>query len=172
MPGAREESEFRQFTAAFSPTLVRAAYLLVRDREAAQDAVQTTLMRTFRRWRVARAAPEAYSRRVLVNVCRNHWRHRRRHPGLTGEERLAEIPDPASPGERVEERLMLEAALSTLPERHREVLVARFFLELSVAETAELLRVPPGTVKSATHRALARLRELLTDHPQEARHAR
>jgi RNA polymerase sigma factor (sigma-70 family) len=66
---------------------------------------------------------------------------------------------------------MLQTALGRLPELHREVVVARFFLQLSVAETAELLRVPPGTVKSATHRALARLRELLSDQPQEVHHA-
>ena len=168
MRSGREETEFREFAAAFSPTLVRAAYLLLRDRDAAQDAVQTTLMRTFGRWRVARRTPEAYSRQVLVNVCRNHWRHRSRHPVFTGDERLGEVVDPGPGAERVEDRLMLVAALSTLTELHREVLVARFFLELSVAETAELLRVPPGTVKSATHRGLAKLRDLLSSTPAEA----
>jgi RNA polymerase sigma-70 factor (sigma-E family) len=170
MRSGRDETEFREFATAFSPTLVRAAYLLLRDRDAAQDAVQTTLMRTFGRWRVARRAPEAYSRQVLVNVCRNHWRHSSRHPVHSDDARLAEIIDPAPGGERIEDRVMLQSALGTLPELHREVLVARFFLDLSVAKTAELLRVPPGTVKSATHRALARLRELLSDHPQEAHH--
>jgi RNA polymerase sigma-70 factor (sigma-E family) len=171
MRSGRDETEFREFVTAFSPTLVRAAYLLLRDRDAAQDAVQTTLMRTFGRWRVARRTPEAYSRQVLVNVCRNHWRHRNRHPVYAGDERLAQVVDPTPESERVEDRLMLVAALATLTELHREVLVARFFLQLSVAETAELLRVPPGTVKSATHRALARLRELLSDLPQEVHHA-
>jgi RNA polymerase sigma factor (sigma-70 family) len=104
-------------------------------------------------------------------VCRNHWRHSSRHPVHSDDARLAEIIDPAPGGERVEDRVMLQSALGTLPELHREVLVARFFLDLSVAETAELLRVPPGTVKSATHRALARLRELLSDQPQEVHHA-
>ena len=172
MRTSRDETEFREFTSAFSPTLVRAAYLLLHDRDAAQDVVQTTLMRTFGRWRVARRAPEAYSRQVLVNVCRNHWRHRNRHPVHAADAQLAELVDPARGSERVEDRLMLQGALGALPELHREVLVARFFLDLSVAETAELLRVPPGTVKSATHRALARLRELLTDHDQETHHVR
>jgi RNA polymerase sigma factor (sigma-70 family) len=166
-----EETEFREFAAAFSPTLVRAAYLLLHDREAAQDAAQTTLMHTFRRWRTARRAPEAYARRVLVNACRRHWRHQRRHPTQSAGAETLSVPDPVTTGERIEQRLVIEAALAELPDLHREVLVARFFLDLSVIETAELLRVPTGTVKSATHRALARLRDLLSDQPLEAHHA-
>ena len=171
MRATGEETEFRDFAATFSPTLVRAAYLLLRDREAAQDAAQTTLMHTFRRWRTARRAPEAYARRVLVNACRKHWRHQRRHPTQLAEAETLSLPDPVMAGERIEQRVVIEAALIELPELHREVVVARFFLDLSVAETAELLRVPAGTVKSATHRALTRLRELLSDQSLEAHHA-
>ena len=64
--------------------LLRAALVLLSSREEAEDALQLTLLRTFRRWDRAREAPEAYSRTVLVNVCRERWRHRARHPEATG----------------------------------------------------------------------------------------
>jgi RNA polymerase sigma-70 factor (sigma-E family) len=168
----RDKADFRGFVSAFSPTLLRAAYLLLRDRDAAEDAVQTTLLRTFRRWGRAKSAPEAYSRRVLVNVCRDDRRHQRRHPVQTASEGH-EAPDAAVwPTERVEQRLVLEHALGALSAQQREVLVLRFFLDLSVPQTAELLDMPEGTVKSATHRGLSQLRELLSDQPHtEVHHA-
>jgi RNA polymerase sigma-70 factor (sigma-E family) len=165
-----EEDEFHAFAAAFGPTLVRAAYLLLRDRDAADDVVQSTLLRTFRRWRHARSTPEAYSRRVLINVCRDHWRHQRRHPVAdpANEDRL--IDEGVSPAEEIDGRLALADALASLPAQQREVLVLRFFLDLSVPETAQVVGVAEGTVKSATHRGLAQLRRLLSKQFQEVPH--
>jgi RNA polymerase sigma-70 factor (sigma-E family) len=166
-PRTRNEAEFREFVAECSPRLLRAAYLLLRDAEAAQDAVQTTLLRTFRRWRRAREAPEPYSRRVLINVCHDQWRSQERHPETSlAVESAADLPVVSESG-CVEDRLMLDALLGELPVRQRAALVLRFYLDLSVAETAALLDVPEGTVKSATHRGLDRLRELLDSRPQE-----
>jgi RNA polymerase sigma-70 factor (sigma-E family) len=164
----QDESEFSGFVEAFSPTLLRTAYLLLRDRDAAQDATQSALLRTFRRWSRARAAPEAFSQRVLVNVCRNYWRHQRRHPihGSTDEDSGATSTS-VSEGDRVDQRLEVEDALAALPAQQREVLVLRFFLDFSVPHTAQLLRIPEGTVKSTTHRGLHALREILSDEPQE-----
>jgi RNA polymerase sigma-70 factor (sigma-E family) len=165
----QDEAEFREFAAGFSPTLVRAAYLLLGDRDAAEDAVQTVLLRTLRRWGAARSAPEAYSRRVLVNVCRDRWRDLRRHP-------VSALDDPGarelgvSPLDGVAQRLAVQEGLAALNSHQREVLVLRFFLDLSVAQTATLLEIPEGTVKSATSRGLAELRDLLTDQPEEVRH--
>ena len=168
MRTGRDDADFRAFVAAFSPTLLRAAYLLLRDRDAAEDAVQSTLLRTFRRWGRAESTPEAYSQRVLINVCRDHWRHERRHPIQdSSEQRERPLRWAASPTERVEQRLALEDALAALSAQQRAVLVLRFFLDLSVPQTAQLLEIPEGTVKSATHRGLDKLRELLSDQPQE-----
>ncbi len=69
--------------------------------------------------------------------------------------------------ERVAERGVVVGALNRLPTRQRQVIVLRFFEDLSVEQTAELLGFSTGTVKSYTARALARLRELLAaDYPQ------
>jgi DNA-directed RNA polymerase specialized sigma24 family protein len=81
---AGREAEFTEFVEAASARLLRAALVLLDTREEAEDALQLALLRTYRRWDRAREAPEAYSRAVLVNVCRERWRHRRRHPEVTG----------------------------------------------------------------------------------------
>jgi RNA polymerase sigma factor (sigma-70 family) len=80
-----------------------------------------------------------------------------------------ELPDtveaPATerdPADTVSDQAQLRQALATLPRRQREVVVLRFFVDLSVVETAATLRVSEGTVKAHTNRALARLRDALT----------
>ena len=77
---AGREAEFTEFVKTASAPLLRAALVLLDTREEAEDALQMTLLRTFRRWDRAKEAPEAYSRAVLVNVCRERWRHRARQP--------------------------------------------------------------------------------------------
>jgi RNA polymerase sigma-70 factor (sigma-E family) len=167
-----DDEGFRRFVVGFSPTLLRAAFLLLRDRGAAEDALQSTLLRTYRRWRRARVAPEAYSQKVLVNVCRDYWRYQRRHP-VTESLDEVELREPVTETwARVEERQALEQLLGELTPQQREVVVLRFYLDLSVAETAELLGIAEGTVKSAAHRGLAQLRGLLSTSTNEVRHAR
>ena len=163
-----QEAEFREFVAGNSPVLLRTAYLLLHDRDAAEDALQLTLLRVFRHWRRVRLAPEAYTRRVLLNVCRNHWRHVRRHPTQESPDDHEELAaSGATESERADQRIVLADALGELPDQQREVLVLRFFAELSVSETAQALRIPEGTVKSTTHRGLRALRVALGEEPQE-----
>jgi len=166
-----ESEAFRAFVAAYAPTLLRAAYLLVRDRGAAEDIVQSTLLRTFRRWRRAQADPEAYSQRVMVNLCHDHWRHQRRHPEPETLEPEDLPASPADPTDQLLQRQALEQAMDNLPTQQREVLILRFFLDLSVTETAERLGIAEGTVKSSAHRGLAQLRDLLPTPDKETSHA-
>jgi RNA polymerase sigma factor (sigma-70 family) len=156
-----------RFRGAVLANAAAGGYLLLRDQDAAEDALQSALLRTFRRWSRARAAPEAFSQRVLINVCRNYWRHQRRHPIHASTEEHAFASSAILERDRIDQRLAIEDALAALPDRQREVLVLRFFLDLSVPQTAQLLKIPEGSVKSATHRGLAALRQLLTDEPQE-----
>ena len=121
--------EFQGFVAQFAPALLRAAYLLLRDRNEPQDAVQSTSLGVLRHWRRAKAAPEAYSQTVLVNVCRDRWKHNRRHPTESIEAhggasaracpQRARDPDGA-PLEMVEHREVLKEALERLPALQRE----------------------------------------------------
>ena len=158
----QHDDEFRQFAKAYLPTLLRGAYLLLRDIDLAEDVVQATMLRVFRNWRNARQAPEAYSRKALVNICRDHWRRQQRlPPELLGEDVDSVEEDVPAFSHRLAEREAMTQALERLQNVQREVLVLRFYFDFSVAQTAEMLDLPEGTVKSATHRGLSELRELL-----------
>lgn len=176
--------EFRRFAEARSASLLKVAFALLADGPSAEDAAQTALMRTFRHWRRARDNPAGYAWRVLVNVCRDEHRRRRRAPvtlaasvedalaleGPRAEALVSRVPPSGSP-DGVADRRDLVAAVRLLPYRQREVLVLRFLLDMTVAETAELLAVPEGTVKSATSRTLAQLRHALSPTNLEVHHA-
>ena len=146
--------EFSEYVAARRPTLVRTAVLLGCPQPDAEDAVQTALLRCFRAWRrVVRAdQPEAYVYRVLVNVL-NDARARR----WNGELPTEFLPEPPADDTDLTTGLAVRRALAAMSPEHREVLVLRYYADLSERDTADVLRVPPGTVKSRTARALAAL---------------
>jgi RNA polymerase sigma-70 factor (sigma-E family) len=179
--------EFEDFVRQRSAALLRTAYALTGDRGHAEDMLQTALMRTARRWAAARDAPEAYARRVLINLCRDRVRWLQRRPreselsdaseshGAAGT-RTRGAPDELA--EQVGQRRSVIQALRGLPAGQRQVVVLRFLEDLSVADTAELLGISQGTVKSYTSRALSSLRITLNDiaaagnrGPQEVFHA-
>jgi RNA polymerase sigma-70 factor, ECF subfamily len=157
---AEIDREFREFVTGRSPALLRTAYLLGGDWATAEDLLQVALTKTYLAWlRLGTIeAIEPYARRVLVNTATSWWR-RRWH----GERPTDVLPDmPASDGldERLE-RDRLWRHVVTLPARQRAVLVLRFYEDQSEAETARLLGVSVGTVKSQCARALASLRARL-----------
>ena len=156
---AIREAEFTEFVQDVSPSLLRAAVVLLGSREDAEDVLQVTLLRTYRRWDQARAAPKAYARAVLVNACRERWRHRDRHPEI-GQD-MDELANVVSFAEAVDRRRVLVRVLRQLPDIQREVLVCRYLLDATVAETAAALDIAEGTVKSAASRGLDQLRQLL-----------
>lgn len=162
----RTGQEFDDFVRERSAVLLRTAYALVGDYGHAEDLLQTALLRTARRWTAARDAPEAYARRVLVNLCRDRVRWLRRRPPERAMTEGVEPADRQSPlAELVNEQRYLVQALMGLPAGQRQVVVLRFLEDLSVAETAELLGISTGTVKSYTSRALSSLRINLNDPP-------
>lgn len=172
----RVDPTFDTFVARSSTALLRTAYLLTGDRGHAEDLLQTALLRTARRWSQACGAPEAYARQVLVNLSRDRIRWLFRRPREAPMPPEAENLRATDAGyEQVADRQVVVRALARLTTRQRQVIVLRFFEDLSVEQTAELLGSSVGTVKSHTSRALARLRELLADHhqpqPLEVSHA-
>ena len=164
--------EFDDFVRSASAPLLRLAYLLTGDHGHAEDLVQTALLRTARHWRGARAQPQAYARRVITNLAKDRWRTRSRRPVETRSGPEPHHDD--DPNGQVLLRHTLLPAVLRLPARQRAVLVLRYFEDLSVDETATMLGCSTGTVKSQTHSALARLRDLLGDdipHAKEIDHA-
>ncbi len=153
----RDDEGFRSFAAARYAPLVRAAVLLGCSRPDAEDAAQEALSRCYAAWSRVRAAddPEAYAYRVLVNGVARGRRRRWR-----GEVPHADLPEPAArpdPEPDILLRAAVGAALGRLSREHRQVVVLRFFADLGERRTADVLGVPPGTVKSRTARAIALL---------------
>lgn len=156
-----DEAAFRDFAAAARPRLVRTAYLLCGDSHEAHDLVQVTLMRVHRRWRSIERSdqPQAYARRVLINLAASFWRRRLRAPLVA----LTAAGDPGEPDPAVAfaDRAGLWDAVMALPPRTRAVLVLRYFEDLSEAQTAAALQCSVGSVKSQASRGIARLRSVL-----------
>lgn len=154
------EEEFREFVAARSAALLRTAYLLAGDWATAEDLLQTALTKTYLAWRRLGEieAVEPYARRVLINTATSWWR-RRWH----GERPTEVMPERAAP-DQIEEQVdrdVLWRHVKSLPARQRAVLVLRFYEDLSEAQTAALLNISVGTVKSQTSRAVNALRQKL-----------
>jgi RNA polymerase sigma-70 factor, ECF subfamily len=154
------ERDFHEFVASRSGALLRTAYLLAGDWATAEDLLQTALTKTYLAWkRLGHIdAVEPYARRVLVNTATSWWR-RRWH----GERPTESLPEQAGP-DLIQEQLerdVLWRHVKALPARQRAVLVLRFYEDLSEAQTAALLDISPGTVKSQTSRALGTLRKRL-----------
>ena len=165
---AGQEQAFRDFVVARSAALQRSAYLLTGDRGEAEDAVQAALVRLYVSWpRIhSSEATEAYARKVLLREVLSWRRKKRVAVGLTGappERALLVSPD------QVEDRDRLRRALQELPPRQRAVVVLRFYDDLTEAQTAELLGVSTGSVKTHASRGLQRLRASLAAEEEETR---
>ena len=163
MPGPRDvEDEFREFVTERSSALLRTAYLLAGDWATAEDLLQISLTKTFLAWkRLGHLdAVEPYTRKVLVNTATSWWR-RRWH----GERPTEVLPERVT-ADGLDERLERDALwrhVRELPARQRAVLVLRFYEDQSEAETARVLGVSVGTVKSQCSRALSTLRLRLSE---------
>ncbi|MGQ5260498.1 SigE family RNA polymerase sigma factor [Micromonospora sp. ZYX-F-536] len=162
------EEEFREFVAARSAALLRTAYLLAGDWATAEDLLQTALTKTYLAWKRLGGieAVEPYARRVMVNTSTSWWR-RRWH----GERPTEVLPERAGVDEIQQQldRDLLWRHLRELPNRQRAVLVLRYYEDMSEAQTAAMLDISPGTVKSQASRALSTLRRRMgTDAPDLA----
>lgn len=153
-----DREEFTRWAQARQPHLLRAALLLTGDRQRAEDLVQEALTKVALRWgRLRDSSPDAYARKVMYHDNVSWWR-RRRLEVVTDQP-----PEPPAKEPPTERRLMLGLALATLTPRQRAVIVLRYFEDLSERETAAVLGVSVGTVKSQTHLSLRRLREAAPD---------
>lgn len=158
---SRPDDEYREFVTSHATPLHRTAYLLCGDWHMANDLVQETLAKVFRHWRrVQRAdSPDAYVKRMLINEANRHWRrHRTTAPPTDDIGQQAAVPDLSD--EVVDRDALLTALLSLAP-RQRATVVLRYLEGMSERETAAVLRVSEGTVKSQTSRALSTLRTVL-----------
>ncbi|GAA2227453.1 hypothetical protein GCM10010413_23840 [Promicromonospora sukumoe] len=160
--GRSRDEEFVAFVEAEGPYLFRTAFFLVGERAPAEDLVQGTFERVYRRWDAARAGnPRAYSRKVLVNLKTDTWR-RTRLTDVPGDDNLP-LEHADDHAAQVALRDELARALGSLSPQQRRVVVLRHVLDLPEAQVAREIGRSVGTVKAASSRGLERLRSLLTD---------
>ena len=164
-----EEADFHEFVTARSSALLRSAFLLCGDTGQAEDLLQSTLTKTYMAWQRLGGmdgSVEAYARRVMVNTATSWWRRRWR-----AERPTASLPErPAGDATDAHaERDEIWRLLQALPVRQRAVIVLRYYEDLTEADTAALLGLSIGTVKSHTSRAMATLRQRLGDQPRAGR---
>ncbi|MDQ6641807.1 MAG: sigma-70 family RNA polymerase sigma factor [Actinomycetota bacterium] len=135
------------------------------DRGRAEDVAQETLLRAWRQRSVLdspRPAVRAWLFTVARNIVIDEWRSRRVHAELS----VAEVPEVGDPDDHTEQVLLswvVAEAITKLSPDHREVLLQCYYRGLPVAQVAQRLGVPEGTVKSRTHYALRALRLALEE---------
>ncbi len=155
--GRMNESDAEAFEALYRryrDWVHRLAWRFTRNQEDALDVLQETFIYLLKKSPDLRltASMTTFLYPVVKHLSLNT---RRRRPAGTDEESLTAIPDPTVAGTS---RAELAAALGTLPEEHREVVLMRFVDDMSIEEIAGALGIPSGTVKSRLHRALETLR--------------
>ncbi|MFF4080594.1 SigE family RNA polymerase sigma factor [Streptomyces sp. NPDC087218] len=152
---------FSSYVRARGPVLLRTARSLTANPSDAEDLLQTALAKTYIAWERIEdhRALDGYVRRALLNTRTSQWRKRKVDEFACDElpeQEAAPAPDPA------EQQTLHDAmwrAVLKLPDRQRAMVVLRYYEDLSEAQTAEVLGVSVGTVKSAVSRALGKLRQ-------------
>ncbi|MFI5818737.1 SigE family RNA polymerase sigma factor [Streptomyces rishiriensis] len=153
---------FASYVRARQPVLLRTARSLTANPCDAEDLLQSALTKTYVAWERIEdhRALDGYVRRALLNTRTSQWRKRKVDEFMCEE--LPE-PDPVGGGDDPAERQALHdamwRAIMKLPARQRAMVVLRYYEDLSEVQTAEVLDVSVGTVKSAVSRALGKLRE-------------
>jgi len=146
-----------------------ACKLTLGDRHKAEDIVQETLLRAWRHPEITRTGPGplrpwlfTIARRIAIDM----WRRTRPHDTPShrqpGDPGLPDLPDPTNAIDQAITALDVRAALAILTPAHRQVITELYFHSHSVAETAAIIGIPPGTVKSRAHYATRQLRQALT----------
>ncbi|MEU3951937.1 SigE family RNA polymerase sigma factor [Streptomyces achromogenes] len=158
------DEEFQSFMVGRWPRLMRTAFLLTGEQHAAEDLVQSTLEQVYTAWRRVGSAddPEAYVRRVMINV--HARKHRRRlREFLAPRDDSGLVREVADTGDRIaqaDDRSALLKALAQLPARQREAVVLRYWEDLTETQAAEAMGCSVGTVKSSAAKGIAKLRAI------------
>lgn len=146
-------ASLERWVATYQPVVFRAAYLILRDADAAEDVAQDTFLRA---WRAAdrvydETGVRAWLYRIAVNTALNQLRKRKRE--VAALSRIGTAGGPADPMDERDTASVVAGAIERLPDRLRVTVICRYFLDLSEREIASTLRVRPGTVKSRLHEA-------------------
>jgi len=152
---AQRSAGFDDFAQAHWQRLVRTSLLLGCAPSDAEDLAQACLVKALVAWpRVQKADdPTRYVYKILINT----WRSEARKAARARDASSMSAQEPVFDSSTVELAISMRAAIARLNQRSREVLILRYYLDLSEKETADLLGVPPGTIKSRLARAVSAL---------------
>ncbi|GAB7190734.1 SigE family RNA polymerase sigma factor [Kineococcus sp. NUM-3379] len=158
-----DEADFCALAAARAPALRRTAYALCGDWHLAEDLVQQALVKAYLSWPPReRSAAAGYLRQILLRTCTDSFRR----PWWRREQSTDAVPDVRGVSDDYpHDQGPLLDALRRVPPRQRACIVLRHLEDLSVEDTAALLRCSTGTVKSQTARGLDALRRELGSTP-------
>lgn len=167
MTALADEHLLRALFDQHAPALLSYALRLVDgDRGRAEDVVQETLLRAWRHpeaMAADRGSPRPWLFAVARRIAVDAHRRRQARPKEVGDDVLAQVPAQDDEVDRALDAWLVADALAALSPAHREVLVQTYFAGRTVGEAAQVLGVPPGTVKSRTHYALQALRLALLE---------
>ncbi len=152
------ERKFEEIVKRTAPKLRHIAYLFSGNWADAEDLTQAAFLKAYRYLqRVCEVeAPDAYLKQILVRTCIDEARKRRVAEYVTDS-----IPDVGVTDDQNDEKWAMRAALAKVPLSQREILILRFYADMSVAETATILGCSTGNVKSQTSRGLDTLEQQL-----------
>jgi len=156
-----DHEAFEALATAAGDRLFAIAFLILRDRPRAEDAVQEALVHAWRELPRLRDVErfDAWLRRLLVNACADEGRHQRR---WASEVKLIHVePATEDAAGSLADRDQLDRGFRRLKPEQRAVVVLHFYLGLPVPEIADTLGIPAGTVKSRLHYATSTLRAAL-----------
>ena len=161
--GAGAEAAVTTLYQASALSLIRLAYIMLGDLQGAEDVVQEAFCGLYRRWdRLSdHSGALYYVRASVLNGCRSALRRRAVRRRVLAHQPAADSAEAVVPGG--EEREEVIRALGRLPHRQREVLVLRFYSELSDEEIARVMGIRQSTVRSAAYRALETLGRALAE---------
>jgi RNA polymerase sigma-70 factor (ECF subfamily) len=169
---AGDHTAFGTLVERYQEVAYRAAYLIVRDAQEAEDVAQEAFVRAYRQLHMFRIGEpfRPWLLRIVQNLALNAVRSRSRRTGLLGRAAIFAPQTAAAPHAEIaaaDESAQVLAAIAELPEDDRTILHLRYFLELPEREIAAAIGRPAGTVKSRLHRAGQRLRAVIeANYPQ------
>jgi RNA polymerase sigma-70 factor, ECF subfamily len=141
-----------RWVTAYQPVVFRAAYLILRDKQSAEDVAQDTFIRAYNA--ALHSDPgdgvRSWLYRIAVNTSLNELRRRKRETAAVSR---MDRDGSFDPSEHSDTQAVVSEAIDRLPDRLRVAVICRYFLDLSETEMARVLKVRPGTVKSRLHEA-------------------
>jgi len=164
---AGDEEAFRTLIEQYRGMLFGTAYLMVRDRGLAEDAVQNALVQIWKHLPSfhSKSGVKTWLVRIVINEVKQQFRKKKL--SMASLEDASEVPSGQADIEtaliRDEERRSLRQALAKLPAEQKEAIVLRYFSSLTIPEIAAAMNKPEGTIKSRLSRALERLNQILND---------